>query len=653
VIANETHEQIEALPGLKELWMETLGDARVRIAILDGPADLGHPSFAGAKLKVIETQPSILSDTGLACEHGTHITSVIFGQHGGPVRGISPNCSGVILPIFRDGRGDSISACTHLDLARAIQRSVEEGAHIINISGGEFSFSGTAHPTLVNAIRHASAKGALILAATGNEGCECHHIPGALPGVLPVGAMSWDGSPLGFSNWGEKYRKTGILAPGENITGAAPPRGITSKTGTSYAVPIVSGIAALLLSLQFKRGKKPDTKSVHACLLDGAEGCDVWPVADCNKLLRGRLNISRSIRLLKSGRAQIMTSHDNDQVSQSPLSSETGDGETYSSIKSDAKEGNALAARNSLNNPENYIQGRSVRGFDKLGGVVPCGGCGGSPCSCGTKNPAQLAFAIGQLGIDFGTETRFNYFAQTMGESPTNLTELIRHLEKSPWDAASVHWILYIDSSPIYAIQPQGPFAGEIYRRLREFLEEQLTKSVGRVSIPGIVINGTIQLMSGQSVQIIIPEIRGMYNWTTNALVEAVCGKPSAPKKGDEEDNYAQKAESVKNFLERVYHELRNLGVSSEDRALNYSVTNALNVAKIFEARLKDQMQLDTVQVVESSIRKQGVERRDVLLTFFDPRRRQDRARKIDRFAVDVSDIVPVMVGGVSSWDVH
>ena len=48
-----------ALPGLDALWAQTLGDPRICIAVLDGPADLSHPSLAGAKLSRVQ---SLISD---------------------------------------------------------------------------------------------------------------------------------------------------------------------------------------------------------------------------------------------------------------------------------------------------------------------------------------------------------------------------------------------------------------------------------------------------------------------------------------------------------------------------------------------------------------------------------------------------------------
>src|SRR5262249_4400719 len=138
---------------------------------------------------------------------------------------------------------------------------------------------------------HCAANGVLIVAAAGNEGCDCLHVPGALPSVLVVGAMDASGEPLKFSNWGAVYHAQGILAPGDNIPGATPGSGTTTQSGTSHATPVVAGVAALLLSLQLRRGQKPNPQAVRAALLSSALGCDDQPAPDCRRLLAGRLNI--------------------------------------------------------------------------------------------------------------------------------------------------------------------------------------------------------------------------------------------------------------------------------------------------------------------------------------------------------------------------
>jgi cyanobactin maturation PatA/PatG family protease len=287
--------------GLKELWAETLGDSQICVAVLDGPVEQSHPSLAAADLTQRETLASDSDDRGSASQHGTHVSSVIFGQHDGSVKGIAPHCRGVIVPIFKDGADGSIAPCSQLDLARAIMQAIQEGAHIINISGGELSSSGTAHPLLADAVQNCVNNNILIVAAAGNEGCECVHVPGALPSVLAVGAMNVQGLPLGFSNWGDKYRLQGVLAPGENILGATPDGGTATQSGTSYATPIVSGIAALLLSLQRKLGEEPNPQAVRTAILESAFSCDPQAVIDCRPFMMGSLNVSGVHARIKKG----------------------------------------------------------------------------------------------------------------------------------------------------------------------------------------------------------------------------------------------------------------------------------------------------------------------------------------------------------------
>ena len=62
------------------------------------------------------------------------------------------------------------------------------------------------------------------------------------------------GQALDFSNWGGPYATQGIMAPGNEIPSAACDGTIVSRSGTSFATAIVSGVAALLVSLQILQG---------------------------------------------------------------------------------------------------------------------------------------------------------------------------------------------------------------------------------------------------------------------------------------------------------------------------------------------------------------------------------------------------------------
>jgi cyanobactin maturation PatA/PatG family protease len=270
----------------------------------------------------------------------------------------------------------------------------------------------------------------------------------------------------------------------------------------------------------------------------------------------------------------------------------------------------------------------------------------------------SLVFALGTLDIDFGTEARRDSIAQHMA-SPENPTpnpedpaQLLRYLEANPDQASSVIWVLFMDATPIYAVLPNGPFASMGYERLRQFIQEQVSEGVERVSIAG-VIAGHVRLMSGQSVPIIYPELRCMYSWSTAALVEVAAGEPPDDSaESREREAHGKRAGAVTNFLERIYHDLRNLGITPQDRALNYAATNALIAAGILEAALKEEMQLDTIEVEASPICRLDSECLDVVLCFFDPENVL-RSRKCHRFTVDVSDVCPVIVGKVRSWSMR
>jgi hypothetical protein len=142
-----------------------------------------------------------------------------------------------------------------------------------------------------------------------------------------------------------------------------------------------------------------------------------------------------------------------------------------------------------------------------------------------------------------------------------------------------------------------------------------------------------------------------MYSWSTETLVGAVLGPP--PGEREKLALYEQKRESIQDFLTRVYYELRNLGRSVQDRAINYAATNAHQVAMVFHRAVGDDMVLDRIAAEKSSICRPGSECWDVKLAFFDPEHRFERAKRMYRLTVDVSDVVPVTVGAVHSWSVY
>ena len=396
----ENAMQISDLPGIGEIWEQTRGDPRICVAVLDGRVDLAHPCFAGSALDrlggILSAEDEEMQ--GSMADHGTCVASIIFGQHGSPVEGIAPLCRGMFIPIYSERR----RKLSQLDLSRAITLAVEEGAHVINVSGGQLTQLGEAEDLLEKAVELCCDRNVLLVAAAGNDGCPCLHIPAAVPTALAVGAMDGQGRPLTFSNWGKAYQSQGILAPGDNIAGAAFGGAVTQKSGTSFATPVVSGVAALLLSLQLKRGGRPDPHAVRAAILEGANRCDPKQVGDCSRYLVGTLESlwrptgiaeeSSHVRVTRYGRAFALW------FAVSKQAIEAAD-QVAESITVDLA---SSGARPSVAAPPPLPQSVPAPQLPKIG----AGSIRPSSTHDGVT-PSQnkgLVFALGIIGFDFGTE---------------------------------------------------------------------------------------------------------------------------------------------------------------------------------------------------------------------------------------------------------
>ncbi|MER8040276.1 S8 family serine peptidase [Streptomyces hydrogenans] len=277
-----------------------LGSPEVRVAVLDGPVDQDHPCLTGADLTRMPTLVSEPAGSGPMSLHGTHVTSLLFGQPDSGVTGLVPRCTGLLLPVFRESPDGRVTRVPQLDLARAVEQAVEAGAHVVNISGGERSPSGAPNSMLERALRLCADRGVLVVAAVGNDGCDCLQAPAATPSVLAVGAADATGVPLGINNWGGAYQLNGVLAPGQDIRGAAPGGGTASLTGSSFAAPAVTGVVALLVAAQLAAGRGADPIAAGRAVLESARRppCGPDDAPECRRLLRGLLNAPGAFALV-------------------------------------------------------------------------------------------------------------------------------------------------------------------------------------------------------------------------------------------------------------------------------------------------------------------------------------------------------------------
>jgi cyanobactin maturation PatA/PatG family protease len=645
---------------IQKLWNLTQGDSQICVAILDGLVDQSHDCLNAANLTRLPTLiQGEATANGSMSGHGTHVASIIFGQHNSSeLRGIAPQCRGLIVPIF----GDNNKKLSQLDLSRAIEQAVNAGAHIINVSAGQLTDNGEAEGWLDRAVQLCKDHNVLIVAAAGNDGCECLHVPASLPTVLAVGAMNDQGKPIDFSNWGEKYQNQGILAPGEHILGAKPGGGTQKLSGTSFATPIVSGVAALLLSLQVQRGETPDPAKVRAVLLETAIPCTDKDTDDISRCLLGKLNISGALQYFTGG----------------TMSEELDTVETVDSVEA-AGCGCAEITKSAEPepNPEEFIPPEIFPVVPAVTTSAPFTNSSNSQSTTmsnrtsnyitASQAPSDLAevnlvYALGTLGYDFGSEARRDSFKQLMPgvqidgtaipANPYDARQMVDYLGDNLSEAKSLIWTLNLELTPVYAIEPGGAFARDVYGILQELLSGQIQAEdsenyIERVSIPGILSGRSVKLFSGQVVPVIeVPNTRGLYGWKVNTLVQAAIQTVQAQATEAQEESIRR---TLGSFLSRIYYDLRNLGTTSQDRALNFASTNAFQAASTFAEAVATGMELDSITVEKSPFCRLDSDCWDVKLKFFDPENSR-RAKKLFRFTIDVSDIIPVTLGEVRSW---
>lgn len=329
---------------------------------------------------------------------------------------------------------------SQLDLARAIEQAVNAGAQIINISGGQLTDEGEAEGWLERAVQLCFENNVLIVAAAGNDGCDCLHVPAALPSVLAVGAMDDRTQPIDFSNWDEAYQTQGILAPGENVLGAQPGGGTTCRSGTSFATPIVTGVAALLLSLQIERGESLDPQKVRAALLKGASPCTPADTSDPRRCMVGKLNLPGSLEYLFGGtvtdrlEAVVASScscggtlQDEVESSEQPPVDDSMSAASLTQMVAAVQPAAVLAATSLSQSPavassvapSNLIASVPAPSTHSMTSQIPAMTQSASNFVAASQAPSELAdsqlvYALGTLGYDFGTEARRDSFKQLM-----------------------------------------------------------------------------------------------------------------------------------------------------------------------------------------------------------------------------------------------
>jgi subtilisin family serine protease len=251
------------LVNLTALMEHTSGRPEVVIGLLDGPVAIGQPFLESGNIREIfgGMHPERAQPAEFACLHGTFVAGILGAKRGSGAPAICPNCTLLVRPIFTAGQVDGLDkiSVTPDELAVAIRDSINAKACIVNLSVASAQTSYESQYELELALTYAAKRGVIVVAAAGNQGSIASSVITRHPWVIPVVAFDLQGRPTAESNLAHSIGRRGLGAPGENVTSLGPDGGQITFSGTSAAVPFVTGAIALLWS-QFPTATAADIK---------------------------------------------------------------------------------------------------------------------------------------------------------------------------------------------------------------------------------------------------------------------------------------------------------------------------------------------------------------------------------------------------------
>jgi subtilisin family serine protease len=250
---------------LSPLMKLTSGKPELKIGLIDGPVATAHPELTSANIREVASAAACTQPNSAACQHGTMVAGILCGQRNSVAPAICPSCTLLVRPIFTQTQSSSSDRQPHAtpeDLSMAILECLAAGAQILNLSVALDRLSSIGESQLEAALDLAARRGAIVVAAAGNQGNVGGSAITRHPWVIPVVACNRQGRPTQYSNLGTSVGRRGLTAPGQGITSFSL-AGVTSFSGTSAATPFVTGAIALLWS-EFPQAAATEIKSAIA-----------------------------------------------------------------------------------------------------------------------------------------------------------------------------------------------------------------------------------------------------------------------------------------------------------------------------------------------------------------------------------------------------
>jgi serine protease len=246
-----------------QAWNISRGDSSVIIGIVDTGVDWMHPDL----YPNIWHNPHWRTDTkypgdSIGWDFGGHDASGTqnsdpredFPAHGTHVAGIAAavsnnrigiagvaQCKIMAVKTSQEGYVDSNGEPYIVWGFEGIIYAADNGAKVINCSWGGIGFSQYEQ----DVINYATAEGALVVAAAGNDHSTEFQTPAYYDNVLSVAATDSNDRAASFTNFNYDVS---VSAPGANIISTWGQNSYVALSGTSMASPCAAGVAALVAS---------------------------------------------------------------------------------------------------------------------------------------------------------------------------------------------------------------------------------------------------------------------------------------------------------------------------------------------------------------------------------------------------------------------
>ncbi len=310
-------------------WDITKGDSTVIIGIVDTGIDWDHPDLASnIWLNKNEIPANGVDDDNNGFiddyrgwdfgglngtpdnnpiedkpDHGTHVAGIASATTDNAI-GISSigfKCKLMAVKTSQDNYRSDVGQPYIIYGYEGIAYAADNGAKVINCSWGGSGYSLAAQEV----VDYAVTKGALIVAAAGNESKSGMNTPSGLNGVLSVASTDQNDIISYFSNFDYSVD---VSAPGSNIYSTWMNDTYTYASGTSMSSPLAAGLAALV----FSKFPTFTPEQVAEQIRVNSDNIDALNPAYTNLIGRGRINAYKALTNTnsKSVRAYSITHSD-------------------------------------------------------------------------------------------------------------------------------------------------------------------------------------------------------------------------------------------------------------------------------------------------------------------------------------------------------